>query len=486
MPLDGVGTFYWYDLETSGINPAKDRIMQFAGQRTDKDLNPVGKPLVTYVQLPPEVLPNPDSCLITGITPQMTHREGLSEWEALHRIHQEFEHPQTTIIGFNNISFDDEFIRYGLYRNLFDPYRWSHARGNSRSDLLPVVWLTRALRPDGISWPAMDGLPVYRLEVIAAENGLRHNRSHDAGSDVEATIGLAQLIKKAQPKLWAYAQIARQRARLRDMLDPAKRTPVLHVSYHYSNERFCIAPIVPIAAHPSITSRIIVVNLLGNISALESGSADEIRRLFYTPASELDDPHNRPPLSWVADNKADLLAPISTLDTRSSKHLQFDQSVVNESLQRVLRIRHLENLVREVFRDDREFSSLTVAEEALYDGFIPGTDQRQCNKVQNSLRRNRIWKNIEFEDSRCSDLAQRLKVRLFPEQVTDSEMAEFQQFVKQRLSSDIFDLVGYICEIKVRLSQESNNRDREMLQSLKDYAEQLGRGYGILDCIELR
>ena len=267
------------------------------------------------------------------------------------------------------------------------------------------------------------------------------------------------------------------------MLDPAKQTPVLHVSYSYSNERFCIAPIVPVAAHPSITSRVIVVNLLGNISALESGSADEIRRLFYTPASKLDDPHDRPPLSWVADNKAELLAPISTLDTRSSKRLQFDQSVVNESLQSVLRIHHLENLVREVFRDDREFSPSTVAEESLYDGFISDTDRRRCNKVQNALRRNKIWKNIEFEDSRCNDLAQRLKVRLFPEQVTDSEMAEFQQFVKQRLSSDTFNLVGYIGEIKVRLSQERNHRDREMLQALKDYAEQIGRDYGILDCI---
>ena len=41
----GEPSFFFYDLETSGINPREDRIMQFAGQRTSLDLEPLGDPV---------------------------------------------------------------------------------------------------------------------------------------------------------------------------------------------------------------------------------------------------------------------------------------------------------------------------------------------------------------------------------------------------------------------------------------------------------
>ena len=45
-------TFYWYDLETTGTDPRWDRIVQFAGIRTDMDLNAVGDEARFYVECP--------------------------------------------------------------------------------------------------------------------------------------------------------------------------------------------------------------------------------------------------------------------------------------------------------------------------------------------------------------------------------------------------------------------------------------------------
>ena len=103
-------TFYFYDLETSGINPRQDRIMQFGGQRTDMDLKPIGKPDNVLVKLSDDVLPEPDAVLIHGITPQKTKAEGISEAEFAKYLTTHVSVPDTIVIGFNNIRFDDEFI----------------------------------------------------------------------------------------------------------------------------------------------------------------------------------------------------------------------------------------------------------------------------------------------------------------------------------------------------------------------------------------
>ena len=103
-------TFFFYDLETSGLNPRVDRIMQFAGQRTDMDLKPIGKPYNVLIKLNDDTLPSPDASMVTGITPQMTQQDSISEAEFAKLLAEEIFTPDTITVGFNNIRFDDEFI----------------------------------------------------------------------------------------------------------------------------------------------------------------------------------------------------------------------------------------------------------------------------------------------------------------------------------------------------------------------------------------
>jgi len=224
-------TFYFHDYETFGINPALDRPAQFAGVRTDSDFNIIEEPLIIYCQIAQDYLPDPEAVLITGITPQKTNQSGICEAEFTKLIHQEFSRPNTCILGYNNIRFDDEVTRNILYRNFYDPYAYSWRNGNSRWDLLDVVRACYALRPEGINWPTNDsGLPSFRLEDLTKANNITHEHAHDAMSDVYATIAMAKLIKQAQPKLLNYFFTLRNKNRVVELIDIANMTPIIHIS----------------------------------------------------------------------------------------------------------------------------------------------------------------------------------------------------------------------------------------------------------------
>ena len=277
---DPADTFLWYDIETSGTSPAHDRIVQFASLRTDADLRPVEPPLSTYIQLGAEVVPWPESLLVTGITPQ-TLTTGQPEWEAMTEILRVFETPRTCVVGYNNLLFDDEFIRYTLYRNLLDPYAREWRDGNSRWDIIDVVRAAGALRPEGIEWPVIDGTPSFRLQAIAEANGLAHESPHDALSDVHATIGVAGLMRKHQRRLYEYGLGLRSRDASRRMLVPFAQQVCLHTARSFGNTRYGTAPVLSVAQHPEVDASIIVADLGRDVSVLVEGSAEALAEALF-------------------------------------------------------------------------------------------------------------------------------------------------------------------------------------------------------------
>ena len=245
-------TYYWHDYETFGIDPQRDRPAQFAGVRTDEDFNIIDDPLVIYCKPSADYLPNPDACLITGITPQLANQNGVCEAEFIAQIHAELAQPNTCTVGYNNIRFDDEVTRNCLYRNFYDPYAREWQNGNSRWDLIDVVRAARALRPNGIEWPVDDaGIATNRLDKLTVANNIAHEAAHDALSDVTATIALAKLIKAAQPKLFQYLLEHRLKSPVNDLLSLGSFTPLVHVSGMYPTKNHALAIVVAICQHPS-------------------------------------------------------------------------------------------------------------------------------------------------------------------------------------------------------------------------------------------
>ena len=230
-------SFFFYDLETSGLNAREDRIMQFAGQRTTLELEPVGEPVNILVKMTDDALPSPGAINVTKITPQDTLRDGVSEAEFVEYVMEEIFTPNTVAVGYNTVRFDDEFMRAILWRNFYDSYEWEWKDGRSRWDILDVVRLTRALRSEGIEWPfTEDGRATNRLELITKLNGVAHEHAHDALSDVYATIAVAKLIKEKQPKLFDFLYKIRGKKEVQKLVNLENKMPFVYASGRYSSE----------------------------------------------------------------------------------------------------------------------------------------------------------------------------------------------------------------------------------------------------------
>ncbi|HIE78337.1 MAG TPA: exodeoxyribonuclease I, partial [Candidatus Thioglobus sp.] len=231
-------TFYWYDYETFGLSPKVDRIAQFAGIRTDQDLNILDEQMF-YCKPTRDSLPSPEAYAVTGISPQICEQKGTIEHEFIQKINYEFCTPDTCTVGYNSISFDDEFTRYTLFRNLIDPYAWHWKNGNSRWDILDVVRLCYALKKDNsLNWVHDDkNKPIFKLDRLTTANGIEHADAHDALADVRATIAIAKIIKEKQPQLFEYAFSLRDKKTVESKIKLFE--PMLHTSGMYPAELSC-------------------------------------------------------------------------------------------------------------------------------------------------------------------------------------------------------------------------------------------------------
>src|SRR5690554_2655675 len=377
-------SFLFYDLETWGRDPRLTRIAQFAAIRTDLELRETGEPVDFLVRPADDLLPSPGACMVTGIDPWDALRDGVTEAGAFARIHEEMSRPGTCVAGYNSLRFDDEFIRHGLFRNFFDPYEREWRGGNCRWDLLDVMRLVHALRPDGINWPQRDDGKgtSFKLEHLAEANGVREGDAHEALSDVRALIGMARAFRTAQPRLWDYALRLRDKRFAGAMLDVTAPDPVLHVSQRYPATRLCAAPVLPLAEHPRINSRVIVFDLDSEPDALLALDAGDIADRLFVPTRDLRQGEVRIPLKEVQTNRCPALVPWRHLRAADFERLEID---VETAMGRAGRLRAagpaLAEKVRQVFamRGERAPGD---ADASLYDGFLPDGDRRRMADVR--------------------------------------------------------------------------------------------------------
>ncbi len=463
-------TFYWYDYESFGLNPMKDRLSQFAGVRTDMDLNIIGEPLMMYCKPADDFLPNPISCLITGITPQKTLAEGLPEAEFIQRINQEFAQPNTCVLGYNNLRFDDEFTRHVLYRNLFDAYAREWQNGCSRWDLLDVVRMTRSLRPEGIEWPVNDdGRPSVRLEDLTVANGIAHESAHDALSDVYATIAMAKLVKEKQPKLFDFALNNRRKNKLFKLLNLREQKPVLHVSGMYPLEQGNMAVVVPVAQHPINKNGIIVYDLSVDPKDLINLSPAKIFERIFTPNDQLPEGVERIPLKTVHVNKCPIIAPFMTLDGKAAKKYNIDMNVCRINLDAIKNHPGLAKKIQKVFSETK-FEKRTDPDQMLYGGaFFNDDDKERMSHIHTMPPEELVGYNPTFNDSRLPEMLFRMRARNWPETLTQEEKQRWQELRQSRLDVD-----AYLAELEqLRQAPERTENEIAILDELKNYAEQI-------------
>lgn len=430
-------SFLFYDLETYGADPRRTRIAQFAAIRTDPALQPVDEPISFFVRPADDLLPSPIATLITGIAPQHALREGVNEAEAFSRIFEEMARPETCSVGYNSLRFDDEFVRHGLFRNFHDPYEREWRGGNSRWDLLDVLRLAHALRPEGIQWPLReDGHVSFRLEHLAATNGVREGDAHEALSDVRALIGMARLLSQAQPRLWDYALTLRKKRHAAQLLDLSAQEPVLHVSQRYPAARLCAAPVLPLARHPTIDSRVIVFDLDSDPEAMLAMEPDAIADRLYVRQADLPEGEVRVPLKEVHLNRCPALVEWQHLREADFTRLHIDPALVAE---RSARLRAagpaLAEKVRRVFARGPARDPSDV-DASLYDGFIGDGDKRKFASVRGTPPPQLGQADFAFRDPRLPELLFRYRARNWPDNLAFEEHDRWNAYRRQRLLGD--------------------------------------------------
>lgn len=477
-------TFYWHDYETFGANPSRDRPVQFAGLRTDAQLNVIGDPLVIYCRPANDFLPHPQACLVTGITPQKALAEGLPECEFIARIHAELALPGTCGVGYNSLRFDDEITRHTLYRNFFDPYAREWQNGNSRWDIIDMVRTTFALRPEGIEWPLReDGLPSFRLEDLTSANGISHKSAHDALSDVHATIALARLIKERQPRLYDYVLGNRDKRSVLAQLDIEGMKPLLHVSGMFGARRHNIALVVPLAVHPQNRNEIICYDLSADPQVLFDLDAEQLQELLYTRTEDLPQGTARIGLKSVHINRCPILLTPKMADPETAQRLGISGEQCRNHLEalRGHRQRDAAGFSRKIqsIYEGRRYDAPTDPDLMLYSGgFFAEADKRVMAQVQGQSAEELAAGSFVFEDQRLPEMLFRYRARNYPQSLTPEEFAVWEEFRYQRLtepqSGADFCMEEFQTEIEALTdSSEITEAQRDLLNQLLDYADTL-------------
>ena len=462
-------TFFFYDLETSGLSARQDRIMQFAGQRTDMNLEPIGEPYNVLVALNDDTLPSPDALMVTGITPQKTVDEGYTEAQFARMLSEEIFTPDTIAVGFNNVRFDDEFIRHLLWRNFYDPYEWSWKDGRSRWDLLDVVRSTRALRPEGIEWPFDDkGEPTNRLELITQANGIAHENAHDALADVTALIDVTKLVKDKQPQLYDYLLKMRDKKQVQTLVNLDDKKPFVYASGRYDKEFAKTTVAFPLSSGRH--GAVIVYDLRYDPTPFVDLSADDLAaKIFATWEQRQAEDFVSLPVKELQYNRCPAVAPRGVLEQGDGwQKISLDAKTVQKHQNILLSHPDFAEKLRGIFENKPAFKKMPDPEAQLYDGFLNDRDRIRVEAVRNADERELADFHPEFQDERLVPLLLHYKARNFPRTLSQDELQQWESWRAQHLQAQ---LPQFMASLQ-RLAPTANDNDRQFtLQELQLWAE---------------
>lgn len=435
-------SLFWHDYETTGANPQKDRPMQFAGVRTDLDFNVIDDPVSIFCKLSLDILPHPQACLITHITPQLANEKGICEAEFIQKIHAQLSQPHTCNLGYNSIRFDDEVTRHTLYRNFYDPYEREWQNGNSRWDLLDVFRAAQALRPDGFNWVYDDeNKPIFKLDQLTVANNIPHANAHDALSDVYALLSLAHLLRRAQPRLFQFLFENRTKNKALKLLAVGTCTPLIHVSGMYPATKNCLAIVMPLCVHPTNVNEVVVYDLNIDSTPLLSLSAEEIKQRVFVSTEDLPENVARIPLKTVHINKCPVLAPMSVLRPQDAQRLNLDienclknAALLANALKQTQPV--LTEKIAAVFNQPYDDSSTPVnVDLALYSGgFFSNIDKKAMMQIRTSAP-EKLNSLPRYEDARIPEMLFRYRARNYPNTLTAQEWQKWRNFCVSQLTN---------------------------------------------------
>lgn len=470
--------FLFYDLETSGLSAGAHRPMQFAAILTDENLNEV-KRVNWLIRLGREILPDPVAIFTTGIAPQKTELEGMDEPEFLKKL-EDLLLPKTVILGFNSIAFDDEFMRYTFWRNFIDPYEWQWKDGKSRADVLGLARMARALRPENIEWPiGRDGKPTNNLVDLARLNGIEHSSAHDALSDVEATLGLAKMVKDNQPKLFEFFLKLSNKKFVESYLDLESPKPVVHVTPKFPAEHLQTSIVFPLCPTPGRAGGVLVYDLRYDPDEFLKLNAQQLKHLLFSKRSYLSNLDEvRLPIKQVQFNKCPILAPLEVLDADAQRRIGLGKKTALDNLEKLKKnLTAFSQKVYEAYKsDDKKWPAKTDPDMRLYDGFVGSGDRNLMSAIASANPADLKEDTFNFSDERLKDLFLLYKARNYPEELTSNEQLKWSEYLAKKSvegaggKNGMLPRDSYLEEITRLKKSEVSKEKMDLLEQLEEWA----------------
>ncbi len=480
-------SFFWHDYETFGRVPRTDRPAQFAGVRTDEALAEVAPPVVVYCQPAPDSLPDPEACLLTGITPSVALARGVPEYQFADTVMKALSKPGTVGVGYNSLRFDDVVTGFLFWRNLLEPYARVWQNDCGRWDLMDVLRACYALRPGGLQWPKHeDGRASFKLEHLTRANGIDHADAHDALADVRATLALARRVKQEQPRLWDFALKLRRKQAVMDEIAGAQMRgePLIHISGRYAADRGCIALVWPLAPHPNNKNELIVWDLAHNPTELFNLSAATIKERLFARADALPEGQTRLPVKTIRLNRSPMV--IGNLKTLS------DEVAARWNIDVAQARRHAEVAATKVASMAGVWPEVFTApalaphdvDEDLYGGFVNDGDSRQLQRLRSMAPDAMADHHPMFHDDRLEELVFRFRARNFPHTLHEADQARWRAHRVAKLVDGTMGarkLSDFLASLDaLEMSQDLPGHDapatlraRDILDSLRAYARSI-------------
>ena len=466
-------SFFFYDYETFGTDPKSDRVSQFAGIRTDENFNIIDEPVNIYCKPANDFLPNPYACLITQITPQIAKEKGINENEFFDLVEKELGKNGTCGLGYNTVSFDDEFTRFGFYRNFINPYEREWKNGNSRWDLINVLRMTKAINPDSFYTPLNEkNKPSFKLEDLTKANGIEHENAHDALADVIGTIEMAKIAKASNPEVFQILFEQRQKNNINKIIESKK--PFLMAEGYFGSDSNYVELLYPVAKSTKNPSEFYCVKINKDISKLIDMNPDEINEYIFSKDSD-----DRAPLHSIKINKCPVILTLDNVSSTRMKELGFDGKKCRENLKIIKSNENIAKNIQQGF-EAKGFDEYTDPDMMLYSRFFNRNDEYEIKRIRSTSDSEKqaitLPKNI---DNRIPELLFRYIGRNSPESFNSENLHKWNTYCFNRITDDSFnasitkkEYIETIKEIREDNSLVYKNKE-ETLNQLEIYLFEL-------------
>lgn len=454
-------SYVFYDLETTGLSKHFDQIIQFAAVRTDHALKEIDR-FEVRSRLGCGVVPHPEALCVNGVGIEQLLDPSLpSHYEMMSEIQSKLQSWMPSIfVGYNSIRFDEELLRQALYKCLYPPYLTS-TPGCGRADAMNLALDAASSTPESFVVPLnAEGKRSFKLADISRSNGLALGRSHDALSDVYATIELCNRLRRNAPEAWnRFGRFSSKRA----VADFIQGEDAFLLTTFWANlARY--TPLVWIGNDAEQSALAYCLVLSHETEGLRRAPASELAAALGQPSS---------PLRYVHTNRAPALTPTYDVD-ETTVDLGMDIEQIEDLGRAVRDDESFQARVLEIVQaNKRTWPKETHVEKRIYEGFSTHGEKLAMSAFHAADWSARPRMVLDFADDR----ARTLGLRLIAEERHDVLSDELRAAVARDLDQRLRDPEGPLTNAKAleltrKLIDERAGEDMSMLISYRDYLAQ--------------